>query len=438
MNALGATVTRDRTRTAAELAPPLGFALIAAIVAYGLLAEAAGAELGTASPPMLYRLRPELAPAALGVAALFAAAVALAPRLRSPRCPPLAFGAAALALGLTLRLALALARGGGTDSWFTVFRLGDVEAASEYLPALPALDFGLHAFLDRFAELGTSLPVHVVGHPPGLLSAMHLLGIDSAAGLATLTIGVGALSIPLVYLISRPLLDENRARMATLIYVFAPAAVMHGATSADALFATFALLAAIPLLACGRLRHAGPIALALASFFSYANLAIGAWATLVRALRGDLRRAVTQALACASALVAFYVALYALSGFDPLGTLRAAESVYREGVASGRPYAFWVLGSPAAFLIAGGLPITWYALRALGARREAAVALFAILAVAAVLGFTKAETERIYLFLVPLLCVAAASELPERHLRPVLGLLAAQGLLVEILFHTVW
>ncbi len=257
-------------------------------------------------------------------------------------------------------------------------------------------------------------------------------------GLAALTIGIGALSIPLLYVLARELLDEGRARIATLIYVFAPSAVLHGATSADALFATFAMLAAIPLVARGPLRHAGPPALALASFFSYANLAIGAWAALVRILRGELRRAIVQSLACAAALAGFYVALYALSGFDPVGALRAAESVYREGVASNRPYAFWVLGSPAAFLIAAGLPITWYALRALGARREPALALFAILGFSAVLGFTKAETERIYLFLVPLLCVAAAAELPERRLGLVLGLLAAQALAVEILFFTVW
>ncbi len=416
----------------------LGFALIAATVACGLLAEAAGAELGTASPPLLYRLRPELAPAALAVAALLATATVFAPRLRSPRCPPLAFAAAALALGLALRLALALARGGGTDAWSTVFRPGEVEASSEYLPVLPALDFGLHAFLDRFAELGTSFPVHAVGHPPGLLSSIHLLGIDGPGGLAALTIGIGVLSIPLLYVLARELLDESRARIATLIYVFAPAAVLHGATSADALFATFALLAAVPLVARGRLRHAGPPALALASFFSYANLAIGAWAALVRFLRGEPRRAIAQALACAVALAGFYLALYALSGYDPVGAVRAAESVYREGVASNRPYAFWVLGSPAAFLIAAGLPITWYALRALGARREPAVALFAILAFSAVLGFTKAETERIYLFLVPLLCVAAAAELPERRLGLVIGLLAAQAFAVEILFFTVW
>jgi hypothetical protein len=55
-----------------------------------------------------------------------------------------------------------------------------------------------------------------------------------------------------------------------------------------------------------------------------------------------------------------------------------------------------------------------------------------------VLGFTKAETERIYLFLVPLACVAAATALPERYLTPVLAALAVQALASELLLFTVW
>ena len=56
----------------------------------------------------------------------------------------------------------------------------------------------------------------------------------------------------------------------------------------------------------------------------------------------------------------------------------------------------------------------------------------------AVAGFTKAETERIWMPFVPLACVAAAEQLPVRRLRPVLAALAAQALVVEILFNTVW
>jgi hypothetical protein len=272
---------------------------------------------------------------------------------------------------------------------------------------------------------------------------MQWLGIDDAQGMAALTIGMGALSIPLAYLLARTLLDERRARIAALLYVFAPSAVLYGATSADALYATLALLAAVPLAAAasragGGATATGASALALASFFSYANLAVGAWASLVAWQRAGLARAVAMAGACGLALLAFYATLHLATGYDPIGAVEAAETVYREGIASRRPYEFWLFGSPAAFLVALGLPISWFMLRSAGAGVPAARALLAVLAIAALLGFAKAETERILLFLVPVACAAAAATLPERRLALVLGALAAQALATELLLYTVW
>jgi methylthioxylose transferase len=249
------------------------------------------------------------------------------------------------------------------------------------------------------------------------------------------------LAVPLAYLLARELLDERRARTATLLYVFAPSAVLYGATSADALYATVGLLAAVPLAAGARSRVTLPLgagALAVASFFSYANLAIGAWATLLAERRAGLRRAVMVAAACGVVLALFYLLLHLATGYDPVGVLRATETVYREGIASRRPYAFWVFGSPVAFLGALGLPIAWFALRSAGARFAPAVALVAVIAISAVLGFTKAETERIYQFLVPIACVAAAATLPDRWLPLILGALAFQALATELLVYTVW
>jgi hypothetical protein len=198
------------------------------------------------------------------------------------------------------------------------------------------------------------------------------------------------------------------------------------------------MAAAIPLLARGARRALGPPALALAGFFSYANLAIGAWAVLMTARRDGLRRAALLAVACAAALAAFYVALALATGYDLLGVLRDTATVYRQGIASTRPYAFWVFGSPVAFLVTLGLPTAWFALRAAGEGWPPALALLAVLAVAALLGFTKAETERIYLFLVPLACISAAAVLPDRLLPPAVALLAAQALASELLLDTVW
>src|SRR3712207_8437881 len=60
-----------------------------------------------------------------------------------------------------------------------------------------------------------------------------------------------------------------------------------------------------------------------------------------------------------------------------------------------------------------GLPITWYAARALGERHPAAVALAVVIVISAAAGFTKAEVERIWLMFVPLACVAAAARSEE-------------------------
>jgi methylthioxylose transferase len=439
-----ASLALRTVRRRPDLWLPAGVATLAgATVAFGWIARADGVRLGAGLAPLLADWRPVLPPSAMPALALLAAGVLAAPRLGSLGRGPWQFALATLGLGLALRLALGTARR-GPDGLYAVYELGNHEAANEYLPALPAFEFGTRFFLDTFAEIGASLPVHAIGHPPGLLVTIHRLGIDDAQGMAALTIGVGALSIPLAYLLGRALLDERRARIATLLYVFAPSAVLYGATSADALYATLALTAAVPLALATRRRPAGGAtatgasAFALASFFSYANLAVGAWAGLVAWQRAGLGRAALVAGACGLALVAFYGALQLTTGYDPIGVLEATENVYREGIAGRRPYEFWVLGSPTAFLVALGLPIAWFMLRSAGAGVPAARALLAVLVIAALLGFAKAETERIFLFLVPLACVAAAATLPERRLTLVLGALAAQALATELLLYTVW
>jgi hypothetical protein len=85
-----------------------------------------------------------------------------------------------------------------------------------------------------------------------------------------------------------------------------------------------------------------------------------------------------------------------------------------------------------------GLPIAAAALRSAVRGDDAAVALAVVLAVAALAGFTKAETERIWLFLVPPACVAAAPSIRHARITVVVALLLAQALVVETLFDTIW
>ena len=418
-------------------------AVAVGVVAAGTIIRRATGGLGTATPPFVSGWLPMVEPLGLLVAVLaLAAAVLLAPRLLDRRLPPAGFAAAAYALGAGVGLAANLARD-GTVGWYRMFALGDEgfhEGPNEYLPGLPTLSYGVRFYLDRFAEMVPSQSVNVAGHPPGPLLVMHALGITTAEGLAALCVAAGAAACaPLTYRLAWTLQDEATGRIAGLLCALSPLVVLFGVSSYDAVFAAAGAAAACCLVAHGRgWRALGIVLFALASLLSWALLAIGAWAAVVAWRREGLRSAVVLAAACGAALVVLNGALWLASGYDALGSLAATNQVYENSLASIRPYAFWVLGSPVAWGVMLGVPIAAAALSGLAAARPAAVALAVVVGVAAVGGFTKAETERIWLFMVPLACVAAAPHVRPGRLRLVLAALAAQSLVVQLLFETVW
>ncbi len=418
--------------------PWLVVAVTLATIAVGLTAKFAfDAHWGAPAPPLIVFLRPALSTWAIPGILVVGAALLAAPRLLRSRLAPLTFGVALFALTLLTRVALNVARGGPGDL-SQVFSLSGGEGRTEYLPGLAYLGHGAGGLLERWVGLIPALPTHLAGHPPGLLLAIDALGVDSAAGLAALTIVVGALATPALYLLARELADEPTARVAALLFVFVPTSLLYGATSADALYATLAVSAAALLLAAGPLRRLlGAAALALASFFSYALLAAGAWAAIVRWRREGFAAALRTALLCGAALAVLYLGLYLLTGFDLFAAIRATDARYREGLAAHRPYAFYFFGSPAAFLVMLG-PVAWFAARALAERESAALALAAVIAVSVIAGYTKAETERIWLFLVPFACLAAARSLSARRVPVVLTALGVQAIATEILFATKW
>ncbi len=412
-------------------------ALVAvATIAVGNLLRSGGTVLGVPTPPFLAPIRLQADPLALVAALVLAGAVWLAPR--ALRLPVPAFVGVSLLATLAVRLAVNAGRY-GTGEWDRVFDAKrSFEAVNEYLPALRALQYGPRFLLDRFAELIPSLPPHAAAHPPGGLLLLDALGVSTPAGMAAVCIGAGVLATPPAYAAARVVVGERSARIATLLLVLSPDAVLLGATSADAIYLLLAMLAAWPL-ALWAVRGsrrglvAGALAVAVGTFFAWSLPAVAAWAAILAR-----RRAVGLVLACAVTTSLLYLGLWAATGYDVVGAFRGTERVYRFSVASERPYAYWVFGSPVAFLTVVGLPIAWLFLRAVTRRQQAAVALAVVIGVAAVIGFTKAETERIWLFFAPLACIAAAPLLSERRLRWVLAGLALQALAIELTFATVW
>jgi methylthioxylose transferase len=421
----------------------LGAAAVAlAVIATGWAIRRANGGLGTATPPFVpgWSPRIEIAGAAVAVLVLLAA-VALGPRLLDRRLPPLGFSAASYVLALCVGMAVNLARE-GTDGWSRMFTIGEGafhEGPNEYLPGLPTLGYGVRFYLDRFAEMATSQPVNVAGHPPGPLLLMDALGITTAGGLAALCIVAGASCAPLAHRLSWTLDDEPTGRIAGLLCALSPALVLLGVSSYDVVFAAFGALAACLLVARSPWwRAAGLVVFALATLMSWALLAIGAWAAIVVWRREGWRAALVLAAACGVAVLVLDGALALATGYDPVGALAATKQVYDNSLATRRPYLFWVFGSPVAWAVMTGVPIIGAALAGLVARRPAAIALAVVVLVAALGGFTKAETERIWLFMVPLACVAAAPWLRTTRLRAVLAFLAAQAIVIELLYETVW
>jgi hypothetical protein len=424
-------VQLTRTRPTPRLRnTPAARAWLGAAIAAGTLLAAALIErdLGLRYPPFVGNYAPRVSFWMLLAIPAFAAAVALVPRALKAR--PATFALSLYAGTLAMRLVLAAARG-GTEQWAHVFRLSSFEGPNEYLPALASFRYGSGFFLDRFAQLVPSLPVHSAGHPPGLLVVMHALALDTPARLAAFCILVGALSAPLTYALGRQVLDEPHARVAGGLMALAPGALLFGATSADAVYCTLGLLAAIPL-AANRPLLGGAI-LGAVALFAWSLLGILAWAAILVLARDGVKPALRLAVLAGAAFVAVQALFAVTTGFDPLGTLHATSRVYELGIAARRPYAFWLFGSPVAFLLVLGLPIAWLALKA---NTPAAIAIGAVIGVSAVAGFTKAETERIWLFLAPFVCLAAAP-LVRRH-RTLAALLAAQALLYGALWNTVW
>lgn len=413
-----------------------------ATIAFGVTVRVSGSRLGTATPPFVAGWSPRVDPLLAVTLAVLALAPPAAARLLSPRLPPAAFAAAAFALASTAGLALNVART-GVSGWSAIFDLGpggSWEAPNEYLPGLSSLGYGVWFYLDRFAELVPSQPVNVAGHPPGPLLLVHALGIDGAGGLAALCIGVGAAAAPLTYALARTLgRPEPVARVAALLLALSPIVLLDATTSFDAVYMTAGALAAGALVARRAApQAAGAVLAAGAAFLSWALLGVAAWAVLVVLRRDGARRAALLAGGCALALVALNGALALAYGYDAIGTLRATEAVYRNSAAMFRPYAYWLLGSPTAWGVMLGLPLAAAAIRAAVRRDPAAVALAAVIAIAAVGGFTKAETERIWLIFVPAACVAAAPVVGPGRLRAVLVALVVQALVTQVLFETLW
>ncbi|WP_282786574.1 hypothetical protein, partial [Nocardia sp. CC201C] len=203
-----------------------------------------------------------------------------------------------------------------------------------------------------------SWTTHVSGHPPGALLVFVLLdriglGGGGWAGLLCVLAGCGAAVAILVTL--RALGAAERARAAAPFLALAPAAIWI-AVSADALFAGVTAWA-VALLAVATRHGERWVSAALGSgllfgfglYLSYGLVLMAVPALAVLAARG-LRPALPVVVGMLLVVGAFTAA-----GFWWFDGYHLVVERYYQGIASERPFSYWVWGNLAATVCAVGL-----------------------------------------------------------------------------------
>ncbi|MCA1684189.1 MAG: hypothetical protein LC708_03575, partial [Actinobacteria bacterium] len=315
----------------------------------------------------------------------------------------------------------------------------------EYLHDIPMVD-RTPDFLGSYTALAPLYTFHVHAHPPLMLMvfwAMSKVGLGGGWAAALAVIGMGAMTVPAALVAVRELAGEARARLAAPFLALAPAALWI-ATSPDAFYAGVAAIGiALFALAAGREGEArgdaygftAGVVLGAALFLSYGITALGAVVVAIAIFRRALR-----ALLFAAAGVACVALGFLAAGFSWYEGLQAARELQLAGVYQLRPYAEFLVASPAAFALVIG-PATAVGLARLRNRGVwilAGPALLGIL-VADLSGYARGETERVWLQFAPWILVATAAVASTRQGRRCwLGLQVAVAIVLQVAAQSPW
>lgn len=320
--------------------------------------------------------------------------------------------------------------------------IGPLLDKHDYLAALPRVGVDPH-FLTGFTDRLWTYPIHVQGHPPGMLlflGGLRDVGLNGAAWAAAMIVGIGASAVAAVMITVRALSHEDNARACAPFLVLAPTAVWIG-TSADALFMAAAAwavaLAALAVSSDGRawmpLSLIAGVTAGAAMFMSYGVTALG---SLVVAWPRRARTA--QAAALMALGVVGVVTLFQLAGFSWVDGLRITVHRYEQGISSTRPHGFFFFNNLAAFSLALG-PAAFYALTRLRDRRIWLIvgAVGASVILSNISGLSKGEVERIWLPFAPWLLVAACA-IPAPARRYWLTAQAIVAVAIQLIVRTPW
>jgi hypothetical protein len=435
-------VTELKTTSRYWLVVTCGYVFAAAVLAARV--AAAGWRRAELSP--LYAVfQPRFSPWGLIALPLFALLLALLPRLRAARAN--VFLPAATLYGAALASAVYMLWTGVADL--------PARAIPVFLRDLTTLG-DPSAFIGSYHELIKSLSNHGHVRPPGLFllfwAAVKVFGRNLYALHAVITLLSAAAAFP-IYGLARRFLGREASTWGVLLYLLSASFITHG-VSYDGLFGTLGaagIYLFVVVAQKGRWRDtiAAGAVFALAAFSSFTLAFLPALGVFLLIYYGVKERRLGQLLLRAAAVVAlpasFFVILYVATGYDFLANFQESYRWAQTQASGGmnvfkllsgwelpagyphpsyyRSYWLWAPGNLFATFFMLGIPTAtlyfWWARGLLrrGAWAKPLNAVFGTALLAFLVfnftGVTLGETERVWLYVLPLFTIPAAARLAE-------------------------
>jgi hypothetical protein len=327
-------------------------------------------------------------------------------------------------------------------------------------------------WLAAYPDLMPGLPYHAATHPPGitlffvairricaallpspggaLSDLAHIynewfgLGMspsDAAAAVVSgmLLAALGALSIIPIYLLARELIGPQRAIGVAALAGSIPSLVLLSASSDQMVLLLTATGIAFAYFAWRSnrlmLSFCAGLVFALGGFVTLGFAIVGGWLAIwsvvgwLRAQdRGSAcRRLLARWAVALCGVIAFYLALYLVTGYRAVAVARVGLFAHRHAttVEFPRTYWKWVLMNPVEMAVFAGLPLLiaalWGSCRLRGDNSRAPRLLLTswliILAALDVSGTVRGEVGRIWLFLMWPMALAVGAGMPEEERR---------------------
>jgi methylthioxylose transferase len=413
---MGRTIERSpvATRVSAAGRSRLRFvlasvALVLVVVSlwgYGLQARGVQLHLGVIPLFGAFRFRPTIGLCSTVVTA--AVIVTTGPRLAATlRFRPLLLACWAAAAAWAVALATATGAHRVTAPLTSRF---------DYWAAMPAVrQLGLGRFVRTYLDRLDTYPVHVQGHPPGLLvlyGALDHVGLTGPGWAAAGVVAIGTSGVVAVLVVARAVAGEDAARRAAPFLVLAPMALFV-ATTGDAVFLALAAWS-VALLVVAAEHHRPALAVAaggigaMTLYFTYGLVPLLA-ALGAMVLWRWRSHAAGLALAAEAGAVPVVVA-WTAAGFWWLDGLEASHHFYGVRGGNDRPYGYFLVANLAVFAVMLG-PAGIAGLTRVAQSRIVPLVIAALVAVgvADVSGLSKAEVERIWLPFLPWVLLATAT-----------------------------